>query len=282
MAMNDGRLPPMTPVPEKATDVIDPAFTIGYGALMEDTELGLQCPVRGCGRWFHQLGLHVARSHQDIGGLGVVRDKLSIPQSARLISQKMHDRLSSQAKATLVVGNLGAVRAANARSHRKSTQSRRAATLTIGMKNLRDSCPTQLAHKIIDLHHKLGRTPSGREANAILGQHFTSAVIAVYGTWNNCIAQCGLETRRKASRYTVENVLPGLSAYYEMHGTLPYCSTVKYGQLAPLLPCATSILRAFDTDSWPEAMRRAASWLNIYGGKYGLPIQHAPKMELIA
>jgi Homing endonuclease associated repeat len=266
----NGGLPPMTPVPVESQDVINPAFTIGWGALEEDAERGLRCPVRGCGEWFQHLGLHIARSHPDIGLRGV-KEKLSIPQTASLVSTAYHDKLSAFMRAENRANHLGTRRAAHARANRKMGQSRRAATKTIGMKNLRNSCPAQLTHKIIDLHHKTGRGPTLREANAAYGEGFGSAVIAVFGTWNNAIAQCGFERNRKSSRYTVETVLPGLAAYYEMHGRLPYVSTVRYGQQTPFLPCATSILRAFGVSSWPEAMRRAAALLGVEGGKYGLP-----------
>ena len=47
--LNDGVLPPMTPVPENVQHFIDPAFTPGLGALEEDPEKGLRCPVKGWG-----------------------------------------------------------------------------------------------------------------------------------------------------------------------------------------------------------------------------------------
>jgi hypothetical protein len=49
MELNDGRMPPMTPVPENVRHFINPDFVLGLGALHEDDALGLRCPIRGCG-----------------------------------------------------------------------------------------------------------------------------------------------------------------------------------------------------------------------------------------
>lgn len=282
MAMNGGQLPPMTPVPEKAHRIIDPDLTIGLGALSEDELLGLRCPVRGCGEWRHKLSFHLNHRHADIGGAAAVRDLLEIPLSAPLVSKKISDGVRRQnferdaagALARWRAENPGAQAACSRRTGSVRAMNVRRTVRTVGYRNMLDQCPRQLAHKLIDLHNQLGRSPSAEEARKMISPGFVSAVQEVYGTWNNAKAQCGLE-RWKTSRkkFSREVCIEALHAWYTVHGELPSAWQVRQANKAPLLPPWKSILSTFNQTSWPETMRIVASLLDIRGGRFGLPMQ---------
>lgn len=275
-AMNGGTLPPMTPVPENVRHIIDPAFTPGLGALTEDTDKGLRCPVKGCGRYYQSLGPHLNQTHRDLGGAREIQRVLSLPHTARLESQR---RTAARAQVMKEMNERGLSRGApltdehRQRARRVSGQRCGKARRTTGYKNLKDNCDAQLSHKLIDLHHRLGRSPTQDEGIAIYNAGFVKALRAVYGTWANAKAQCGLEVyRQHGRRMTSEGVLDALEAWYQAHGSLPRSmdATARCHR-TPLLPNYQIILEKLNADSWPEAMRRAASLLNIYGGRYGLP-----------
>lgn len=280
--MNNGTLPPMMEVPESVQHIIDPSFTIGYGALDEDSEKGLRCPVRGCGRWFHSLGRHISRSHPRIGQTGV-RAALSIPSGTSLLSRKEIDRyqragkrLSAYRPTDFAVR--GAERLSKDRTRSGRTKSRNASTT--GARNLANRCRAQLAHRIIDLHNRFGRTPTCQEFATEHTPGLAKFVSVVFGSWNNAVNQCGLEVNRRSSpEQWRQRALDALAIWYERHGTLPSASEINNPHRTPLTPSKPSILRGLKTESWPEAMRRAASLLNIYGGRYGLPIENKPRED---
>ena len=273
MAMNDGSLPPMTPLTQKALAVLDPASTPGMGALTEDADRGLKCPVIGCDAWRHGLTAHIDSAHPDVGSAGVKR-LLEIPPTARLVSLSLSAQRSSSAPRS----NVGAIRLRGAGLRQrvaKTARTRKSNAQLMGTRNLRDTCEAQLRHKLIDLQHKIGRSPSENDARAELGEGFVGKVARVYGSWNATKAHFGLQqySKRtgKSGEYSRQSVLEGLSAYHEAHGTLPRYEHARNPARAPIIPAIPTILKALGTTSWPEAMRRAASLLNIYGGRYGLP-----------
>jgi hypothetical protein len=150
-AMNGGQLPPMMPVAQEALRFIDPSCTPGLGALEEDAEKGLLCPVRGCGRWFVHLTRHLNMTHSDIGGASGVRQLLSIPENAALYSTAERDRQSALMSALIAAGKC----LPPATEYDSATQSRRAANAgrrtarildTAGAKNMRNRCVAQLKH----------------------------------------------------------------------------------------------------------------------------------------
>lgn len=277
-AMNGGRVPPMTPVPESAHHLIDPAFTIGLGAFDEDEEKGIRCPVRGCGRYLHFARRHLNTVHRDVGGAAAVLRVLSIPQRTSLVSKRAHERLSVTMGAQLrALGRQNAAMACAAARRRASARPREPQERdTVAQKNFRNRCVAQLSHRIIDLHHRIGRSPTEREFANTFGDAVTRAVRRTFGTWNNAKAHCGLAvysrgrplTRRYAQR---DNVLEGLAAWYDVHRALPSRMDAVNPRRAPFIHSAPTIKKALGTNSWPEAMRIAASLLDIHGGRYGLP-----------
>ena len=273
-ALGGGDLPPMTPVPESVHHIIDPEFTIGYGALAEDETKGLRCPVRGCGTWWQQLPRHLNKAHGDIGGAEGVKRALDIPYSARLMPKKHRDRIAEASRSNNAVARLHArpSRAAVATSHHR--QSTLGAHKTTGAKNLINACRAQLTEKLTDLRDEIGHSPSSLESTAKYGAGFVAHVRNTFGTWGNALAQCGLDPveRNRHCKIPLDRVLEALRAYYEVHGDLPNAiNGKKQRPETPLMPYDRTIKRVFEATTWPEAMRKAAVMLNIYGGQYGMP-----------
>lgn len=302
--MNGGVLPAMTPVTGAALKLIDPEFTIGLGALREDPERGLQCPIRGCGVYRHALGVHVTRVHKTVGVAGI-RRALSIPSTAPLASMKMRERLSANNFAQFGGRESERFGGKGRGSHRedwtterrrKESRTRSKAANTVGVRNLTNTCMAQLTHRILDLSNKLGRSPSFDEANQEFGRGIGARIIKTFGTWSSALAQCGLKTRGGASQkgkrtgprpelrwYTQEAILEALSAWYAVHGELPSGYQVQKGSKIPYLPHRKTILQHFPgAKNWYEAMERAATLLGIYGGSYGIPEHLRPKEESAA
>lgn len=274
-AMNDGQLPPMTPLSDKALVHLDPEFTIGMGAIKEDSDKGLRCPVRGCGRYYHMLGTHLSMSHKDLGGKSGVKRLLSIPRSAPLVSSTRAARMR-----TAALGHKEQQRAAGRNQmvrnkedpqfFKRAMQARSKAMRTAGFKNLRDTCVAQLTHRLIDLNHKLGHSPSKLEAHREFGTGIVEAMLATFGTWNAAKAHTGLKVFTKGAAnqrlgdtpYTEDMVVECFKAYYEQHGRLPTSKTANSGNTIPLLPSATTVERVFGC-RWSQVMKKVAVRLNI-------------------
>jgi hypothetical protein len=281
MEMNGGTLPPMMPVPESVHGIIDPAFTIGLGALEEHPVKGLRCPVRGCGKYYQTLTKHLNYKHGEIGGERAIKRALSIPATAKLTSLRSRQRYGDVARRHRMADGLHPnFRGVTGTARVKHKTTRRSVSLTVGARNLRNQCERQLQHKLLDLQSQLGRSPSARDAISVYGAGFVSAVARVFGSWDAAKAQIQIPLRKGSPKLRpIEVVLPALMEWYRVHGELPSATAIHRGTRLPVLPGERSILRAFNTDSWPHAMKVAASLLDIYGGKYGLPIEHKPVEE---
>jgi hypothetical protein len=264
-AMQNGATPPMTPIPESVHHIIDPAFTIGLGAITEDPVKGLRCPVRGCGTWHHVLSHHITSSHRSLGVDGV-RRALSLPATMRLVSMAHSTRLRAAAASR---PQSDRQRAAFRPGSRKGTV-RRSASGTVGQRNMRDRCQAQLAHRLIDLRNTLGRTPTQAEAISAWGGHSVVREIEkVYGTWNNALVQCGMTVRRKVD-LTVADALEGLRAYHSVHGVLPSIRQAAAPTRTPLVMSHNTIKKLLGEPTWYDCMRKAARSLGIRDGRYGL------------
>lgn len=280
--LNGGELPPMTPVPEDVQHIISPSFTIGLGGLMEDEGRGLRCPVRGCGKWFHSLTPHLNTAHARIGGAESVRRALSIPYSAGLVSQKRRESMADIMRTTHRRGRIDTAAAAEnlKRHHARPGASRNARRVaaesirTVNSWNLKDMCVAQVNKKLLGLSQQLRRTPTNHEAAEIISPGFVWRVMEVYGSWNNALLHLNLKLNKR--RYhSSDEVLEALRAYHDMNGTLPSAKEADRATRTPIIPSKDTILRSFKAATWPEAMRRAAAFLNIYGGRYGLPERKA-------
>lgn len=267
----NGDVPPMTPLTEAAAAVLDPAFTPGMGAIEEDAERGLRCPVRGCGDYFTNLGTHLSSAHRDIGGAREVKRLLDIQRNARLMVGVVREHLRTKAKArhrqdpALRARMRASVEAR--RTHRPITVPARG---SMGERNFRNRCLAQLQAQIVAVAEKIGRVPMITDVEEALGQGLARDAIRVFGTWNAALAAAKLADRKKGCKISQDDILETLRAWYAVHGDLPLLSNVWDEDKTPFLFSRHVYLKQFDTESWPEAMRKAASVLGIYGGKYGL------------
>jgi len=279
-SMNAGEIPPMTPLTDAALAIIDPRFTDGMGAITQHREKGLRCPVRGCGRWFRSLGCHLSTSHRRIGGAGAVRRALSIPSSVPLQLPEVTQKQREGGRATYAAGYIGLpirrgeVRGGTRGGGRVSNTPKN----SVNFRNLRNRCHAQLAHRLIDLSNAIGRSPSIADARVAWAADpgLVDYIKWHYGSWNAFKAQIGIAPRdRSPSRLgrnaSVGAVLECLAAWHDVHGTLPSLRAARDPIRTPAIPGPKAIMSALGTEFWPEAMRRAASLLDIRGGRYGLP-----------
>jgi len=263
--LNDGRLPPMLPIPAKARRIIDPAFTPGLGALEEDPEKGLRCPVRGCGVYRHRLVGHLESAHRAVGGARAVRVTLSIPDTAILVSRWARSRASETAKK---IGKHVPARETWRQGYRKGGGGKRGpikAARTAGWKNMRNSCAAQVAHRIIDVRNQIGRTPTQREATLVDhgGSHLVYAAKLLYGTWNAALATCGLRPRMMRG-WELGTVLDCLEAWRAAHrGRLPSKASCGMASI-PMLPSWKVIRARLGGRNWRETMQIAATALGPY------------------
>ena len=283
MALNGGQMPPMTPIPEGAQGIIDPSFTPGLGALHEDPALGLRCPVRDCGRYMHQLGVHIAHHHRSIGGVAAVKRLLDIPKSVGLISTVARDmagaKMRRQRRTDPRLATAKEVLAsAREQARRRSPSMGARSRATMAERNLRDRCIAQLSHRLIDTTHRIGRVPTADEYITFHGQAEAGEIRRTFGTWNNFLAQCGVAGRGYRKQIALSDVLDSLAAWYAVHGELPSSHAANLGNVTPLLPNYKTILSVFDAASWTEAMRQAAALLSIQGGRYGLPVKQSAEV----
>lgn len=275
--MNGGRIP-MTPLTGSATSLLDPSFTPGMGALEENEELGLRCPVRRCGVYKHNLALHIRRSHHTIP-LSAIRKALGIPSSCSFVSSRLRARLAAQIPPEKAKASLSANRHPLTPAERQRRPGTVDARKSVNYRNLRNTCEAQVAHRLADLANKLGRAPTYREAQVEYGLSWTKQIRHIYGTWNNALAQCQLRGRARGERTNERDrdiTLAALAAWHEHHGDLPSERDAATSQQAPALPHRLVVLKGMRADSWDIAMNRAASILNIYGGRYGLPVKQEP------
>lgn len=262
MALNDGRLPPMTPIPEKIRHIINPDFVPGLGALNEDAEKGLQCPV--CGVWYHALSNHLNAIHAVDGGAEGVRRVMGIPKSASLLSTPVRERMRA---ASLAAGcgsrTTKGMRVGGRKVKRKNEGRKR---VTVGERNLRNTCDAQTGHRLWDLRDKVGRSPTVEEAHA-MDPNLVTACKSAFGGWNAAKAYHGIDTYpNEKTRYNRESVLECVSAWVEEHGRLPFSDDTRNS--IPILPLHSTIIRHLEADSWPAAMRKAAILLGIHDARY--------------
>lgn len=282
MALNGGVLPPMTALTAQATTLIDPSQTIGMGALMEDEEKGIKCPVRGCPVWAHNIGLHARVAHRAIGGAPAIRRALDIPPTQSLLSERAHAEFSQRARQSVRERQRGPrspeTRARMQERTHASRGIRSRAKMSMGARNMRDMCEAQMRKKFADFRSEYGRRPSELEFTRMCWREETGAppwasqlIRDVYGSWENAVAQLDVVTAPVNAILTSEQAVACIRAWWDEWGELPSADDARLRDEFPLLPPQRVLLRALKSESWDEAMRRAASLLNIYGGRYGLP-----------
>ena len=214
MAMNGGTLPPVTSLTARARGLCDPAFALGGGAdggmggLQAHSENGLRCPIRGCGKYFHHLGNHLRKHGISPSQL---REVLSIPQTAHLISEQGHAHLSTrQEQARQKNPRLGCCGRLNDRpgrprlpfnceARRKARVTRKRNAHSVGMRNMTDTCDAQLREKLMALTHQYGRSPTAAQVCAAYGPAIRKHIERVYGSFNACKEHLGFQVYGKRS-----------------------------------------------------------------------------------
>lgn len=279
MAMNGGVLPPMMPLTPTAQIHLDadPSMTIGMGALVEDPERGIRCPVRGCGVYRHLPRQHFDSAHTDMGGAEGLLRLLSIPSSVSLVSTVHHARLVQRGHDLWSSYRQPPPRhSLTVQRKRKMRRARTAVNRTIGYQNLHDHCLAQLSAKLLEAAGRLGHSPTAAEFAALYGPRVQAAVERTFGSWNAGKAAVGLKVFRISSGGTKYEgqlqIVECFRAWFKAHGSLPVCSAVAKGlPRTPWLPSYHTVLRHFQVASWSDAMRQIAALLGVEGGRYGLP-----------
>lgn len=246
-----------TPLPSEVAALIDPAFVPGMGALNEDAEGRLQCPMRGCGTFHSDLGAHVGASHRELKAQGI-RRLLGIPQTVGL-STRRHPSKKGCSKSHMD----------RMRTLRTGVR-KQVSGLTAMSRNKADTCPAQLQAKLIALAEKLGHSPSMADFDAEYDGG-SKAAVSVFGTWQNAknIAGLGASVGGPDPIVPQEQVVEALRAWHEVHGDLPTSTECKLREKAPILPTYPVILRSLSCLNWQSAMRAVLSILNVESERYG-------------
>lgn len=242
---------------------IDPDCVPGMGALNEDADGRLQCPVRGCRKYFLHLSLHLNREHRNVGGAAGVREALGIPARVGLLS----------ATARIACGG-GDASHLRGRYPGRGAPKGRARPMSAMAKNMNDICAAQLQEKLSALAIQLGRRVTSRDFASHYGERALSAVKRTFGTWNNAKAIIGLQRRaRGGDRPTVGRnlVLESMRTWYDAHGDLPSSHDVEKAERLPMLPCERTIKKALGVTTWHGAMRSVIEALGITSARYGEP-----------
>jgi hypothetical protein len=275
---------PVTPLPGSSLAIIDPDFTPGLGALEQHPSLGLRCPVRGCGKWYHRLSVHLSKSHADIGGADAVRRALDYPSTAKFVSRvsieqsrKHMERLASEGK--MLRGDKRGSLASARKSSEKTNRRRKAASRTMAERNLANMCEAQIKGRIWSMYDRIRRSPSSYEAEVMEGKGFVNGVVRFYGTWEHALLKVGLgpvpRGRQGKTGTARAAALEAIWAWYSAHGNLPTERDARTRKRLPFIPSPYTLCRAMGVGTYREAMEQAANVLGIHGGRYGLPERNA-------
>ncbi len=278
MVLNNGEIPPMTPLRATATRVLDPAFVLGAGGLQEDERKGLRCPVRGCGVYKHHLTTHLNREHkglrtQDESPSDVVHRLMGIPLSVALCSTHVKSQLSSAGKKNQWMSRKalreGKPRDLNTNPEyiNKRRSTRMNAATSANFRNLRGECERQLAHKILAMRDVVGSFPIRSAAKARYGMAFIRRVNEVYGSWENACACLGDRVRKDG--LTDQDVYESMRAYFDIHKELPTSEAANAMARAPLIVRYQDTLNLLGFATWPEAMAHVAWYLKVDDPRYG-------------
>lgn len=245
----------MTPI--TAVEV-DPAFSNGGGSLVEDAKLGLQCPLRHCGTWHHQLGRHIGKSHPEIG-VAKFRKALGIPETASLISHALAAKWTNQPGRRKIPQPSTVQR-------QQAAETVRVTLASLGAANLKDRCPAQLAERLQKLAAQVGHSPTFKEGAVAWGAALMSWIVRHHKSWNAFKTEAGAAIQKRGGqvKVTLDTVLDVLARFAQANGDLPtYDQAAAANQTAP-----ETILRVLGQTEWPVAMRNAARILGLQESRY--------------
>ena len=253
----------MTRLTAEARRRLDPAFSNGMGSLQETVADGLRCPLKGCGSWHHNLGVHLQKEHAMPAK--IFRQMLDLPTSAPLLSRvtiaKMRQKKGGWDGIRLIKPTTKVIR--------EAAQQREKDAATMGARNLEGRCDAQLAQRLQQLQESLGHTPTFNEATEWWGAGLVSYIVRHYGTWNTFKAHHDVPTNPQGGPELVpiERLVELLKGWHQVRGSLPtYDETAAADRT--LLPHPSTVLRAFCAEKWETAMVRAAAVLRIRDERY--------------
>lgn len=261
--LNGGAIP-MMPIPENVRHIINPDFVPGLGAFEEDPERGIRCPV--CGVFKQMLKNHIHMVHADIGGLAVVCKALSVRADQPIITECTRQRLSIKR-----TEHMHRIRYTGPTRKRKRGKCRSGRKITMHHRNFTNSCEAQIGHRMWDLYHKLGRTPTQREAIALREASLVNACRTIYGSWNTALVTAGLTLRdvqRVRGSVSKEQVIAQLGEWFKAHGRLPTATEATHASRLPLIPHRDMVKMRMETKEWKVAMRRVARHLGVWDYRY--------------
>ena len=253
MALNGGTMPPMTPLTDEAKKYIDPDLTIGMGALYEDQEKGLRCPVRGCGEFHHWLTRHLDLKHKAIGGAAEIRQSLSIPPSVSLASHSFKSRLKARSTSSYVK------RAAPLRPTKsKPGQGRgevwaekiRESKASVHTLNKLNACHAQVQKWILD------NSPDGISPCHLkkVPSRIRVQILKVYGSWTAAVAAVGLKPTLQGRRYTHDDIYDSMGEWFKRHGRLPTAREAQSPERTPVIPSYNAVISQLGVRGWDDAM----------------------------
>lgn len=264
----------MTRLTAEARRRIDPAFANGMGSLQETVADGLRCPLKGCGSYHHNLGVHLTREHAMPTKL--FRRLLDLPTSAPLLSRvtlaKMRGHKEGWGGIRLIKPTRKVIQAA--------AQQREKDAATMGARNLEGRCDAQLGQRLEALEEAVGHSPTMSEATEWWGAGLVSYIVRHYGSWNAFKAKHDVPTNKQGGPETVpvERVVEMLKDWHQVRGALPtYDETASAER--KLLPHPSTVLRAFCAEKWETAMLRAAAVLRIHDPRYSPVAGHLRRCE---
>lgn len=221
----------------------------GYGfqgALIFDCEEDkIQCHF--CGEWFDTLQHHIRREHNM--DAAAYKKAVGLNKTTALISEGH--------RAKLIAANHGK-RLKNLRNHKGSKRSmatREKIRQTLKenraeQQNLRNTCPEQLIDRLLNLHAKLGRTPTTDECP------FIETLKKVYGSYSNACAMAGIIPRKPGQtipKWTKDRIVKEVHEFITRNGKAP--NTVDMPK----------VLAAAKRNGWTKDVFREAFAM---GGKY--------------
>lgn len=250
-ALNGGELPPMTPLTDRARALMDPAFTIGMGALTE-TERGLCCPIRGCGRFYHYLGHHISKAHPDIGVV-LVREALSLGPSAVLSSMRAREQM----------------RANPAFKHTRPPASRGQRPKNMGSRpvavlNARNACEAQLIKRLQAFEQQCGFVPTAKTflKGSGVGTH---TIWRLFGSWNSFRVAAGFPvasggpgkrppTCHGLAKWTQSTALAAIRKWADFNNHIPTSGEASQAKLLrqPYYPHYATVRRLFSPLGWRD------------------------------
>lgn len=201
----------------------------------------IQCHV--CGGLYKNLAMHVNRAHR----LNVkeYRKKFDLTHQTALISEaerELRKNVMLAMRASMPPEKrreLNKKNATNLLKWKKANKYKTFDKLRLETKNMRGSCPDQIAAKIKECALSIGHTPSKNEFFVYCNsQRYIHLAYRTFGSWKKAVAFADLENKKKkkgavGKRYTDDELLEYLSIFYQESGKIPTETDCKRGLIPP-------------------------------------------------